>query len=149
MTIDNTIEQYFIDLIKLNSTIITGSLEVNHIKDNSVFEKDAYILVSVDGTAPIYSGLKYMKTTLNILVGTRVINCDADGTKRDTNFNAVQTVLSAISKGDKSLYGFAIDGFFIKETATQRSENNSHIIKSISAEILFREIPIVPEITTP
>jgi len=141
MTIDNTIEQYFIDLLKLNSTIIASSSAVNHIQDNSEFEKDAYILVSAEGTAPIYSGLKYMKTSLNILVGTRVIVFDENGSKRDTNFNAVQTVLSAISKGDKSVYGFAIDGFFIKETATQKSENNSHIIKSISAEILFREIP--------
>lgn len=146
ITVDTQIEQYFIDLLKVNSAVVAAGSAVKHLQDNDAQKSDNYIIVSITGTAPIYAGLSYKKTSLQIICGTRVIGYDESGAKRDTLYSAANSVLSAVAKGDKSVYGFAVDGVIIQPMTD--GKDDTHIMKMINAEIYFREITIVTTTTT-
>jgi hypothetical protein len=146
VTVDSQIEQYIIDLLKVNSAIVTAGSAVKHLQDNDAQKADNFVIAAASGTAPIYTGLPYKKTALQIICGTRVIGCDESGSKRDNTYSAAQSVLSGVAKGDKSAYGFAVDGVIIREASDGKDE--THIFKIVNADIFFRDITIVTTTTT-
>jgi hypothetical protein len=146
VTADTQIEQYIIDLLKINAAVIAAGSSVNHLQANDAQKTDNYIIVAITGTAPVYTGLSYKKTALQIICGTRVIGCDESGAKRDTIYSSANTVINAVQKGDKSAYGFSVDGVIIRESTD--GKDDTHIFKIVNAEIYFREITIVPVTTT-
>jgi hypothetical protein len=145
VTTDTQIEQYIIDLLKINTAVIAAGSSVNHTRDNSVQKADNLIDIDVV-SSPIYPGLAYKKGTLQIGCGTRTLGYDESGAKLDTLKSSVYTVLNAIQKGDKSAYGFSVDGLIIRDPAD--AKDDTHIFKIVNAEIYFREITIVPATTT-
>ena len=145
MTSDIQLEQLFIDKINLDSAITTNDCVVNHIQDNEAQLADNYILASATGTTSIYAGLPYLKTELELIISTRVINNDESGSKRDALYSAVQTIVrTVINAGttDYAVYGIGIDG--CNEQPSQDGKNETHIFKIIKIEINYRIIPIVP-----
>lgn len=146
ITTDTQIEQYIIDLLEVNSAVTTAAASVNHLQDNEAQKANNFIIVAVAGTAPVYVGLPYRKTTLQIICGTRVIGFDESGAKRDNTYAAAQSIIAGVAKGDKSAYGFAVDGVIIRDASD--GKDDTHIFKIVNADIFFREITIVPVTTT-
>lgn len=145
MTTDNQLEQLFIDLIAKDSAVITNACAVNHIQDNSAEQDFNYILVGASGTAPIYPGLPYMKTEIDFITGTRVIEHDEDGKIRDELYASVQSIARTIinaGTASYSAYGIKIDG--CTEQPSTEGKNETHIFKNMKIEMNYRIIPVVP-----
>ena len=143
-TSDTQLEQLFIDLIKLDSAVTTNACAVNHIQDNESQKAYNYIIASATGTMAIYPSLPYLKTDVELITGTRVIENDESGSKRDALYSAVQTIARNIinaGTADYAEYGIAIDG--CTEQPSTDGKDDTHIFKTVKLEINYRIIPVV------